>query len=99
MRMHRVACAVSLILLVASTASATSGEYIFILRARGNPYWGLIAQGARDAAKEHNVDATVYEMESESSTEEQLNVCQAAIERAPTLIAICLLYTSPSPRD
>ena len=63
-------------------------EYIFIVRTRGNPYWNLLADGIRDAAKELKVNAVVYQSETETASEEQLNTCYTAIERAPKLIAV-----------
>jgi D-allose transport system substrate-binding protein len=63
-------------------------EYVFILRARGNPYWNLVAEGVRDAAAERKISAVVYQMESEASSEEQLNICFTAVERKPKFIAV-----------
>src|SRR4051812_42160436 len=63
-------------------------EYIYILRAKGNPYWNTIAQGIEETAKATSAHVTVYQSESESSAEEQLNTCLAAIQRKPKVLAI-----------
>ena len=63
-------------------------EYIYILRSRGNPYWNTVVQGIRESGASHNVKVTVLQGESESSAEEQINICLAAIQRKPVFIAV-----------
>ena len=63
-------------------------EFVFILRAKGNPYWNTIAQGIRETAEKAGVRPSVYLTQSESSAEEQLNTCYAAIEKRPKVLSI-----------
>ena len=64
------------------------GEMIFILPNRANQYWSTLANGIRDSAAEHGVKAVVYEGDSDSSAEEQLNLCAIALERKPSFLAM-----------
>lgn len=75
-------------LLLATPAHAADGEYIFILKARGNPYWNAMVQGIQDTAKEKNINASVHQISTDSAAEEQLNLCQALIEKQPKVLAV-----------
>ncbi|MEJ0063648.1 MAG: substrate-binding domain-containing protein [Alphaproteobacteria bacterium] len=77
----------------AATAEET-GEYIFILKARGNPYWQAVVDGINETAKAQGISASVHQLSSDSAAEEQLNLCQAVLARQPKFLAISAVTTS-----
>ena len=70
------------------------GEFVFLLRTRGNPYWNSVAAGIKESAQALGVRASIYQMSSENSAEEQLNTCLTAIERKPAFVAIVAANTA-----
>jgi D-allose transport system substrate-binding protein len=79
---------VALLLLVSSAAQAAAADYIFILKARGNPYWNAMVQGIKETAAEKFITASIHQLANDSAAEEQLNICQALIAKKPKLLAI-----------
>lgn len=69
-------------------------EFVFLLRAKGNPYWNTVAAGIEDTAREKGVKATIYQGQSDSSAEEQLNTCLTSIQRKPKFLAVVAATTS-----
>jgi D-allose transport system substrate-binding protein len=72
----------------AAFTARADDEYVFILRAKGNPYWSAVAQGITETAHEKGIQAIVYQGQSETSAEEQLDLCSTAIQRKPKFLAI-----------
>ena len=67
------------------TARADNGSYVFILVARGNSYWTAMADGIHDTAHTKGIKEVVYNTESSTDAEQQLNICQTAIQSQPKL--------------
>ncbi len=88
----RFTLVVALILTVI-TAQA-SDEYVFILRARGNPYWQTVASGINETAKTEKIDAQVFMQANEVGVEEQLDQCDAAVLRRPKAIVLSAVNNS-----
>jgi len=63
-------------------------DYVFILKARGNPYWQTMADGINDAAKRLNVNAQIYFQENDAAAESQLNQCETVIGKNPKALII-----------
>lgn len=80
-------CVVSLLFFSISTASAEN-EISFILPNKNNPYWNTLAQGIRDTGAARNVDVAVFQGESDTNAEEQLNICAIVLERKPKFVAM-----------
>lgn len=78
---------------LAACDAFADNTFVFILGARGNPYWTALGQGIEDTAAKLNTTATVY-YSSDSAAEEQLNTCMAAIERKPRLIGLAASNTA-----
>ncbi len=64
------------------------GDYVYILKARNNPYWQAVVDGISETASKEGIKAKVYQIENETAAEEQLNVCMAALETRPLFLAI-----------
>lgn len=73
---------------------ADTGTYVFILTTRANPYWNAMAQGAADAAKAKDVKTVVYNTDNAAAAEQQLNICETAIESKPKAIAMAAINPS-----
>jgi ribose transport system substrate-binding protein/D-allose transport system substrate-binding protein len=73
-----------------STASRAEekGEYIFILKARGNPYWQAVVDGITETAKAKGIKASVHQLQNDTAAEEQLNICEAVLAKKPKMIVI-----------
>lgn len=80
-------------ILLGGSASSAADEYAFLLRARGNPYWKAVTLGIQERAAALGVLATVQLMETEANAEEQINICNALIERRPKVLAIAAANT------
>jgi D-allose transport system substrate-binding protein len=80
----------------AAMAANTSdnGDYVYILIARGNSYWTTMANGIQDAAQSKGVKAVVYNTDSATDAEQQLNICQTAIQRKPKAIVMSAINAS-----
>ncbi|MDD3182015.1 MAG: substrate-binding domain-containing protein [Alphaproteobacteria bacterium] len=88
-----IALGVLSLMLLASPAKAED-TYVFLLKARGNPYWTAMAQGIHDTAKARGIKAIIYNTETDRAAEEQLNTCQTAIQLKPK--AIILAAVTPN---
>jgi len=95
--MKRIALlALALALMIANPhlACAQNDEYIFILGARGNPYWTAMADAINETAKAKNIKAIVYQTESDRDAEGELNICQTAIQRKPKVLVMQAINAS-----
>lgn len=63
-------------------------EYAFVLKGRGNPFWQVIVQGINETAKANNIKASVYQLDNDQTSESQLNICLAALERRPKVLVL-----------
>ncbi len=77
-----------------SKATAENSNYVFILIARGNAYWTSLADGIKDEASKKGIKAAVFNTQSSTDAEEQLNICQAAIQSHPKAIAMAAINPS-----
>lgn len=77
--------AVALAALGAAPASAQGG-FAVLMKTLANPFWGAMAEGVEDGAKEAGIDYTLQAVESDQAAESQLNVCNTMLERAPTVL-------------
>ncbi|MDR3423478.1 MAG: substrate-binding domain-containing protein [Alphaproteobacteria bacterium] len=92
--MKRVILSAVLFFLLPFTSALANDGYVFILKARGNPYWTSMAEGIQETSKLNHIQAVVYQLENDRAAEEQLNVCMTAIERKPKLLAISAVTPS-----
>ncbi len=84
---------IALLVLAGTKAVFAQDSFVFLLGARGNPYWTALGQGIDETAAKLKVSATVF-YTSDSAAEEQLNTCLAAIERKPRLIGVAAANTA-----
>lgn len=82
--------AVWMLLFVATPAKADDG-FVFLLKARGNPYWIAMANGIRDTAKTKGIKAIIYHTALDRTSEEDLNNCQTAIQMKPKVMVMAAI--------
>ncbi|RUX68198.1 sugar ABC transporter substrate-binding protein, partial [Mesorhizobium sp. M2A.F.Ca.ET.040.01.1.1] len=56
-------------------AKAEDGEYGVLMKTLANPFWGAMAQGVEDGAKQAGVKYFQQAAESDQAAEPQLNLC------------------------
>ena len=76
------------------SSAQTGDEFVFILKARGNPYWNSAVAGIRETGESRGIKTVVYQLENDKAAEEQLNVCLVAIERRPKFLSISAVTQS-----
>lgn len=81
-RFIRTAALLSL-LAAPATASAADGEFGILMKTLSNPFWGAMALGVEDGAKETGTPYFLQAAESDQAAEPQLNLCNTMLERAP----------------
>ncbi|HWK63512.1 MAG TPA: substrate-binding domain-containing protein [Rhizobiaceae bacterium] len=59
------------------------GEYGVLMKTLSNPFWGAMAQGVEEGAKEAGVKYFIQAAESDQAAEPQLNLCNTMLERKP----------------
>ncbi|RWF41283.1 MAG: sugar ABC transporter substrate-binding protein, partial [Mesorhizobium sp.] len=64
-------------------AKAEDGEYGVLMKTLANPFWGAMAQGVEDGAKQAGVKYFQQAAESDQAAEPQLNLCNTMLERKP----------------
>ncbi|RWG90229.1 MAG: sugar ABC transporter substrate-binding protein [Mesorhizobium sp.] len=64
-------------------AKAEDGEYGVLMKTLANPFWGAMAQGVADGAKDAGVKYFQQAAESDQAAEPQLNLCNTMLERKP----------------
>lgn len=92
--MKRLLALIIVSLTVASSAFAESSDYVFILKARNNPYWQAVVDGINETAQKRGLNAVVYQIANETAAEEQLNACMTALARHPKFLAISSVTSS-----
>jgi D-allose transport system substrate-binding protein len=63
-------------------------SYVFLLKARGNPYWMAMSDGIKDTARARGIKAILYMTESDRAAEEDLNTCQTALQTKPKVMVM-----------
>jgi D-allose transport system substrate-binding protein len=84
----------AVMVLSGAAAHAEDGTYVFILIARGNSYWTALADGIHDEAKAKGIKEVTYNTESSTDAEQQLNICQTAIQSQPKAIVMAAINPS-----
>lgn len=72
-------------------APAVAADYVFILSARGNPFWQAVEQGVREKSAELGIEPVIYMMTDDRAIEEQLNTCLNVITLQPKIIVMSSL--------
>lgn len=86
--MFRQTVSICLLCLSLLVGTATAQDYVFILKARGNPYWQAVVDGISETAKANNTSVAIHQLQNDSAAEEQLNVCEAVLAQKPKVLAI-----------
>jgi len=81
--MKRMTLIVAALALSVSAAQAQEGGYAVLMKTLANPFWGAMAQGVEDGAKEADVRYFAQAVESDQAAEPQLNVCNTMLQRKP----------------
>jgi ABC-type sugar transport system substrate-binding protein len=71
-----------------SAASADSGEFVFILKGRGNVFWQVVRNGIDETASERGVSSVILHTDDDQTPEAQLNICLTSIARKPKVIVL-----------
>jgi D-allose transport system substrate-binding protein len=80
--------------MVPSSLRAEDGSFVFILNARGNSYWTAMASGIDNEAQTKKIKVIVYYTDSSTASEQQLNICQTAIQSHPKAIVMAAINPS-----
>ncbi len=84
----------ALLLLLSLQPAFAEDRYIFILIARGNSYWTTMANGIQDEAHSKGVTSIVYNTDSATDAEQQLTICQTAIQSKPKALVMSAINAS-----
>lgn len=84
----------ALLIIPLGKSYAEDNSYAFILVARGNSYWTAMADGIQDAAMKKGINAIIYNTEGSTDAEQQLNICQTAIQSHPKAIVMAAINPS-----
>ncbi len=71
-----------------SSAHGDSGEYVFILKGRGNVFWKVLRDGIQDTASSLGIPAVILNTDDDQTPEAQLNICLTSITRKPRMIVL-----------
>lgn len=69
-----------------AAAQDDDGNYAILMKTLANPFWGAMAEGVEDGAKEVGVDYDLQAVESDQAAESQLNVCNTMLQRDPSVL-------------
>jgi len=84
--------------LAASASAADKPTYGVVLKTLSNPFWGAMAAGVAEGAKEADVDIFQQAAKSDQDAQTQLNICETMLERNPkALIASAINSTNLLP--
>ena len=75
--------AAAIVLMLISGAAQAEGEYGVLMKTLANPFWGAMAEGVEDGAKQAGVAYFMQAVESDQAAESQLNVCNTMLQRSP----------------
>lgn len=81
--MKRITLLAAAAALTVTAAQAQEGGYAVLMKTLANPFWGAMAEGVEDGAKEAGVSYFVQAVESDQAAEPQLNVCNTMLQRKP----------------
>lgn len=83
---------------LATTAQAAEPTYGVVLKTLSNPFWGAMAKGVAEGAKEAGVKIFQQAAKSDQDAQTQLNICNTMLERKPAaLIASAINSTNLLP--
>ena len=81
-----------------TAAQAQEPTYGVVLKTLSNPFWGAMAKGVAEGAKEAGVKIFQQAAKSDQDAETQLNICNTMLERKPAaLIASAINSTNLLP--
>lgn len=67
-------------------ADAANVKMAVVLKTLSSQYWKIVAAGAQDAAKAHNVDLVLLGPPTEDAVEQQINMVQDALAQKPAVL-------------
>ncbi len=82
------------VVLPSTKAQADEDGYVFILAAHDNPYWNILGEGIKDAAKAKGITPVIYEAQNGRDAEGELTICLTALLRKPKIIVMGSLNSS-----
>lgn len=72
--------------LVATPAMAQDGQYAVLMKTLSNPFWGAMAEGVKEGAKQAGLDYYLQAAENDQAAEPQLNICNTMLQRKPVAL-------------
>lgn len=66
--------------------AAEKVKVAMVLKTLSSQYWKIVAAGAKDAAKKHNVDLIVLGPPSEDAVEQEINMVQDVLAQKPAVL-------------
>jgi ribose transport system substrate-binding protein len=69
-----------------SLCAAAPVKMVVVLKTLSSQYWKIVASGAQEAAKKHNVTLTVLGPPTEDAVEQQINMVQDALAGKPDVL-------------
>jgi len=70
----------------AAAPASAQGEFAVLMKTLANPFWGAMAEGVEDGAREADIEYKLQAVESDQAAESQLNVCNTMLERDPAVM-------------
>jgi len=80
------ALAIAFVVGSGSLCAAAPVKMVVVLKTLSSQYWKIVASGAQDAAKKHNVTLTVLGPPTEDAVEQQINMVQDALAGKPDVL-------------
>jgi len=71
-----------------AAAQSAEGEFVFILKGRGNVFWKVMRDGIQETAASNGISAVVLNTDDDQTPEAQLNICLTSIARRPRVIVM-----------
>ena len=75
-------------------ARADDAVYGVLLKTLSNPFWGAMAQGVAEGAKQEGVKIFQQAAASDQDSETQLNLCNTMLERKPAVMITAAINSS-----
>jgi len=80
------ALAIAFVVGSGSLCAAAPVKMVVVLKTLSSQYWKIVASGAQEAAKKHNVTLTVLGPPTEDAVEQQINMVQDALAGKPDVL-------------
>ncbi len=71
-----------------ASAKSEDGEFLFILKGRGNVFWKTVREGIEETSKARGIKSIILNTDDDQTPEAQLNICTASLSRKPKVLVL-----------